>query len=430
MFTDAYGNTLSTPSDAAAEAYREGCDCVLRAWPGAVAAFDRALAADPGFALAHVGRARALQVAGDVAGARAAISAAKAFPVTDREASHIEVFHRMANVSPAAALDQVLRHVQDWPRDAFVAATAANQTGLIGMSGRAGREEEQLAFLERLAPHYGADWWLDSHHGMALSELGHHAAAQPILDRSIAARGENGYVAHAMAHLLYETDAAETATDFLGGWLALYPREGGLHGHLHWHLALVHLAGGRIEEGFRLFDDAFGAEAYSGPPMVKMLDAPSFLWRAELAGHPRDLVRWQQVGTFAQSKFPSPGVAFADWHVALTEAATGTDVEPRARQIETLVEAGRYSAGLTVPRATRGFGAFERGDYETAITELQAMIGERARMAGSRAQLDLVEFTLLKAYLAAGRRAEARHLMATRRPGPHTIPVAGVEAIA
>lgn len=430
MQTDAYGNAISTSSDAAAAAYRDGCDRVLRAWPGAVAAFDSALAADPGFALAHVGRARALQVAGDMAGARAAVAAAKATPVTDREASHIEVFHRMANVSPAVAFDQLCRHVQDWPRDAFVASTAANQTGLIGMSGRAGREEEQLEFLERLAPHYGQDWWLDSHYGMALSELGHHAAAQPILDRSIAARAENAYIAHAMAHLLYETDAAETATSFLGGWLSDYPREGVLYGHLNWHLALVHLNEGRITEGFRLFDDAFGAEPYSGPPIVKMLDAPSFLWRAELAGHPRDAARWQQIGTFADRTFPSPGVAFADWHIALTEAATGADVEPRARQIETLAEAGRYSAGLTVPHATRGFGAFERGDYAMAITELTAMIGERARMSGSRAQLDLVEFTLLKAYLAAGRHTEARHLLAARRHGPQTIPVAGIEVIA
>ncbi len=40
-----------------------------------------------------------------MAGAQAAVGAAKATRVTDREASHIEVFHRMANVSPAAALD-------------------------------------------------------------------------------------------------------------------------------------------------------------------------------------------------------------------------------------------------------------------------------------------------------------------------------------
>ena len=83
-----------------------------------------------------------------------------------------------------------------------------------------------------------------------------------------------------------------------------------------------------------------------------------------------------------------------------------------------------------MPHAARGFGAFERGDYATAITELTAMIGERARMSGSRAQLDLVEFTLLKAYLAAGRHTEARHLLAARRSGPHTIPVAGVEVVA
>ena len=196
-----------------------------------------------------------------------------------------------------------------------MAATGAYHTVLIGMSGLAGREEEQLEFLKRLAPHYGPDWWLDSHYGMALSELGHHAAAQLLLDRSIAASSENAYVAHAMAHLLYETDAAETATSFLSGWLSDYPREVGLYGHRNWHLALVHLIEGRIAEGFRLFDDAFGAEAHAGPPIVKMLDAPSFLWRAELARHPRDAGRWQQVGTFAHRTFPSPGVAFADWHI-------------------------------------------------------------------------------------------------------------------
>ena len=68
---------------------------------------------------------------------------------------------------------------------------------------------------------------------------------------------------------------------------------GGLHGHLSWHLALVHLSQGHAEEGLRLFDEAFGADDYQGPLLVKMLDAPSFLWRAELAGHPRDTDRWK-----------------------------------------------------------------------------------------------------------------------------------------
>src|ERR1700749_2262328 len=54
---DRYGLRLSTES-AGAAAYRDGVDLMLSAWPGAGDAFDRAIAADPDFALAHIARAR------------------------------------------------------------------------------------------------------------------------------------------------------------------------------------------------------------------------------------------------------------------------------------------------------------------------------------------------------------------------------------
>ena len=112
MSTDRYGNPLTTASDAARDAYVEGCDLVLTQWPGAVAAFDRALAADADFALAHAGRARALQMAGDMAAARAAVATAQALDnVPERDASHIEVFHLMLSGQLGAALAQVQRHV-------------------------------------------------------------------------------------------------------------------------------------------------------------------------------------------------------------------------------------------------------------------------------------------------------------------------------
>jgi hypothetical protein len=44
------------------------------------------------------------------------------------------------------------------------------------------------------------------------------------------------------------------------------------------------------------------------------------------------------------------------------------------------------------------------------------MLPDRERKGGSRAQVDLVEATLLRAYLNAGFVAEARHLLADRRP--------------
>ena len=430
MQSDRYGNIVSTTSAVARDAYVEGCDLVLTQWPGAVAAFDHALAADPGFALAQAGKARALQMMGQMAAARTEIAAAKAFDrLPEREASHIEAFHLMLNARPEAALAQVRRHVGTWPRDAMIVATAANQNGLIGMSGRAGREQEQLDFLAALAPQYGDDGWFDSHYGMALSELGHRTAALARIEHANAVLPRNAYAAHSLAHFHYENDDPDAAIAFLDGWLAEYPRDGGMYGHLSWHLALAQLGVGNAEAGLRLFDDAFAADDYRCPPLVKMLDAPSFLWRAELAGHPRDAERWGKVRAYARETFPNPGIAFVDWHVALAEAVAGDDIEPRARQIEALAKAGTYPSGATVPAAARGFAAFQRGDHAAAIAALEAMIDERDRLAGSRAQLDLVEFTLLKSYLASGRTEDADRLVAGRQRGPRDIPVAGVQAI-
>jgi hypothetical protein len=59
MHTDRYDLPLSTASAAARDAYVEGCDRALTFYPGAIEAYDRSIAADPGFALAHAGRAQA-----------------------------------------------------------------------------------------------------------------------------------------------------------------------------------------------------------------------------------------------------------------------------------------------------------------------------------------------------------------------------------
>ena len=94
MLKDRYGLSLSTASTDARDAYAEGCDLALTFYPGAAEAYDRAIAADPGFALAHTGRAQVLMRQGDVAAARVALGAAKdvATSLSEREASHIGFF--------------------------------------------------------------------------------------------------------------------------------------------------------------------------------------------------------------------------------------------------------------------------------------------------------------------------------------------------
>jgi hypothetical protein len=60
MLTDRYGLPLSTTVAAARDACIEGVDLLLTVYPCAAASFDRAIAAGPSFALAHIGKARAL----------------------------------------------------------------------------------------------------------------------------------------------------------------------------------------------------------------------------------------------------------------------------------------------------------------------------------------------------------------------------------
>ncbi len=426
---DRYGLPLGTRSEAAAAAFREAQDLLLANWPGALPALDRALAADPGFALAHLVRARALQL-GAHPDAPAALAAAAALPGLDeRGQSQAAIFALLGQGQAAAALAAVRAHLVQWPRDALVATTAANQTGLIAISGRATREQELVDYLAGLAPHYGDDWWFNTHYGMALSEVGRQAEAWPRLQASLAARPNNAALAHSIAHFHYENGEHDQAVAFLQGWLPGYPRQGGLRGHLSWHLALVLLQRGDVAAGFQLFEDAFAADDYPGPAMVKVFDATAFLWRAELAGHPRDASRWQRVHAFCQRAFPQPGFPYVDWHIALADAVQGTP-EPRIAELETRAREDRYPAGPGLAQAARGFAAFERGDHPGTIAALAPVLAERARFGGSRAQLDLLEFTLLRAYLASGRLEEARALVAARRAGPVGLPVAGAEALA
>lgn len=416
MLTDRYGLPTGATTNAANDAYVEAIDLMLTQYPGALAALDRALALEPGFVLAQIARARALHLAADARGARAALSALPGPTRDSRASGQAALFGLILDGDGPRALSTLHTHLRAWPKDALAVATSAGQTGLIAMSGHPDREEHLLAFLSDLAPHYGHDWWFGGHHAMALSELGHHEGARPLIERSIATQPHNASAAHAYAHLHYETGETAAATAYLRGFLSKYPAQGGLRGHLAWHLALALLEQGDAVEAFRLYADVFAAEDYPGPALIKLLDGPSFLWRAELAGHARDATRWQALEAFARTRFPTPGIPFADWHVALIEAVRGGG--DRLARLEVLVAAGDYPVGPVVADIARGFAAFQRQDWEAAIDAIAPVFAERHRMSGSRAQTDLVEFTLLRAYRAAGRDQEAEMLLARRRPGP------------
>ena len=109
MIFDRHGYPLTTASDAAAGAWVEGADRFLAADDGVLAAFDRAVAADDDFALAHAGRARILALRGLVQEARHAADRARelAAHATARERSHVDVIATVAHGDGAGALARI-----------------------------------------------------------------------------------------------------------------------------------------------------------------------------------------------------------------------------------------------------------------------------------------------------------------------------------
>ncbi|MSO99789.1 MAG: tetratricopeptide repeat protein [Acetobacteraceae bacterium] len=433
MLADRYDLLLSTASSTARDAYVQGCERLLTMYPGAIEAFDRAIAADPGFALAHAGRTQVLLGRGNINPALEALAAAKAQSagLSAREVSHIAFFELFAAGHADAAIAALRVHLASWPRDALVLTTTAFTNGLIGSSGRADVKRTLIGLLDSLAPSYGDDWWFMAHHAMALSEDGQRDAARMKIERSISQNPHNAWVAHARTHLCYEDGDPAAARAFLASWLTTYPRDGLLYSHLSWHLALSDLEAGNEAEALRLYKEAFSLDVHSGAPRAKVTDAVSFLWRWELAGYSRDTGAWRTMHDFAASALPRAGAALADLHVALTQAVMGdgVELEARARQMENLARDGRYPSGPFVPALSRAFVAFERRDFSAVISALEPIVRESERLGGSRAQLDLVEFTLLKAYLNADQLGGVRRLLSERRPGPSGIPVAGLDLV-
>ena len=217
---DRYGLPLSC-SAAARDAYVAGVDCILSANTGAEEHLGRALAADPGFALAQIALARALFLAVRVPQAREHAKRARelAAGATPRESSHVNALALAIEGNPVGALDATRAHLAGHPRDAMVLAPATGVFGLIGFSGRQGREPELYSLLSGLASDYGEDWWFDMTLAFAACENSRLDEARSLIERSLAANPRNPHGAHIRAHLLYERGEHGAALAYLDHWM-------------------------------------------------------------------------------------------------------------------------------------------------------------------------------------------------------------------
>ncbi|MGH2587929.1 MAG: hypothetical protein ACRDJE_23660, partial [Dehalococcoidia bacterium] len=273
---------------------------------------------------------------------------------------------------------------------------------------------------------YGDDWWYLGAAAMALQECDRFAEACRSAERSLAHEPRNAMAAHALAHVLHATDNHVALRHFLGVWLADYDRQAPLHCHLSWHLALAELAGGRVQASLDRYERDI-RPVLQVRPATALVDAASLLWRQRLRktgqGATDQALRWGDVAAVAIPLAARPGFAFVDVHSALALAAAGEETA-----LGTLIDGLRRLAAqghavtetVTLPLAL-GLRAFAAGDNEEAIRRIAPVAGSVVRLGGSNAQREVIEETLLAAYLRAGRLEEAETLWRERADRPAVL---------
>ena len=423
---DRYGLTLSTNSADAASAYREGVDLLLAAWPGAAEAFDRAITADPDFALAHIARGRihTFYQQGDVARKKAALARELvARHGSERERTHVETLALAIEGQIPAALASALAHVEAHPRDAIVMSLPMGAFGLFAFSGMADHDQARVDLAGRYAHHYGDDWWYLTNHGWALTENGDVARGRAMTERGFEMRKANANAAHALLHAMFEDGSVADADALVTAWIPTYDRSGILHGHILWHQALGALEHGDAARALAIYAAVLKPSATRAPPLNAVTDGASLLWRLSAYGHAVSDDLWTEADAFAQRAFPKSSIPFADVHMALFAAATRNQaaLEQRLGVIEKRLSDGKLPAGPVVPGIFRAMTAFAGGDYAGCVAHLEPVLDEVVRIGGSHAQREIVEDTFIVALMKSGDLGRARTRLDRRlhrRPSP------------
>jgi tetratricopeptide (TPR) repeat protein len=387
---DRFDLPVTCNSAAAVEDYVAAVDLLLSAWPGTEARLDRALVADPDFALAHIARARLLQLQARVPEAKAAAAFAQSLAdrVTARERRHLEAIALSINGAAGEALALVRAHAAEYPRDALPLSLALGVFGLLGFSGRRDHHEAQLALLEELAPHWGEDWWFLGYLGWAYIETGEVTTGTRLVERSLAGNLRNAHAAHQRVHGFFESGDANGGAGFIENWLPDYDRAGALHCHLSWHLALFELARGNIERARTIYLENIRPSVAQAAPMLVLADSASFLWRWRFYELGPSLDQeWAEVAAHARRHFARASLAFADIHAALAEGANGNEdgLQSRITGLQSLAREGRLPPGEVAPNLCAGMAALGRGDNVEAAQILEPVLADLPRIGGSHA---------------------------------------------
>lgn len=408
---DQYDQPLSATAEAA-EAWCRGLDSIRLVQAGAEEALSEAVRLDPGFAMGHAALAllgREWDAPVDVGGSlRAALDAIR-LSGDARERSFVHMTLARLTEGRDAGDEQLLRHVNAYPRDCLAVSVALPT---IAFSGLAGPLERAWALVERLAPAYGDDWWFNAILAFTRQEQERWGEADRLASRSMAAQPASGHAAHAQAHVFYETGAHLDGLTWLDGWIDAHGCETNHRAHYSWHAALHELALDDIDAVRRRYDAQLAPPAVTGARAL--VDSASLLWRLRiLDAWGGDLPLDEMFTSIDACVFERPATPFAALH-AVVGLALADDAAGIHRLHSYAARLGDPTFVEVVAPLCDGFAAVVEGRPGDAIEPLTRVSRSLQKLGGSAAQQEIVTETLIFALVRSGRGNAAREILSAR----------------
>ena len=435
MKQDERGLALSTDSDAAVASFDRAVEHFLKFHADTMVLANRALEADPGFAMGHCLKAYLLLLAANPANrpqidttlARAQAGAANLIP---RERMHL---------AAATAWHQgtIERSFQIWGQ-----ILDADPTDLLAFRisdtiwFRHGQTASILAQADRVTPRWSADLpgydcaqtiWAFAH-----EEVGDTKGAEPVVDAALEHDPTNYFAHHVKAHVLDTDCRAREGDAWLAGQVVHWSLGNNLIHHLWWHRTLMQLDLGERDAVLASYDQDIRNFA---DPMTKAMpdhyvdlqNANALLWRLEALG--LDVGnRWDELADKAEARIGEAGHLLMVPHLMMALAATGRDAAA-ARFLAALHElAGDQTlwtapaiADVVIPVCQAAL-AHRRGQHARVVDLLEPRQPRIRLLGGSNAQRDVFFQMLINSAMKADRRdvvsAMIAHETATRSAPP------------
>ena len=419
MLTDARGCPTSAPSSVSLQQYEQALELSLSYQLDPLATIQKALDADPTFAMGHCLRAGLAVMATDRGAVPMLTESVEAIEAlgrraVERERAHAAAARAWLQGDFAGSIQRYGEILLDYPHDLLALQVAHVGDFFLGASSMLrDRLAQVLPTWDTSMPGYG---FVLGMYAFGLEETALYSRAEDVGRRALDVNRRDAWAVHAVTHVMEMQGRLRDGVEWLVTRENDWSVNNGFAFHNWWHLALFHLESGNYDRVLELYDQRIRATPSEVP--LEMIDATALLWRLELRSvNVGD--RWQKLAASWEPHAEHSYYAFNDAHAVMAFTAAGrTDLAQR-----TIVAMERKAVGSdTNAMMTRDVGlplaravvAFAAGRYGDTIALLQPIRTIANRFGGSHAQRDLIHLTLVEAALRARHGRLARALIAER----------------